>query len=369
MKWGWQLTTLSRVLLFWVQCSRIKPDLILTHYAQGLWAWMSPLAGAPVVVSVMGGDILFDEQGSPSTLEKNATLEVLKQAGLLICKSPYLAQEAARLVPEAKSIVCGWGTDDTAFYPGNTSLLQRYNLTQDDTLVFSPRGLESLYNIESIIRAFAKADLPGDKKLLLSTHRADGEYQKQMHAVCEELAIEDSVVFLPPLGAVDMGLHYRAADVCISVPVSDGLPQTFFEASACGTPMIMSDLPNYNALIRHRETALLVGSDVRELADAMEELTNDAELAQSLVEQSQSLKKAYDADGLQTLTQELGSYASLKRPQRIWGGLKQFCRIFGLLVMGRPIASRSGQPVYDTYGEYFQTLFDWQSEQKKHFAS
>ena len=44
-----------------------RPDIVHVHYAYSGWGWVAALLDHhPLVVSVMGGDVLFEEQGSPS---------------------------------------------------------------------------------------------------------------------------------------------------------------------------------------------------------------------------------------------------------------------------------------------------------------
>ena len=354
---SWRLTALTRIVSFFRIVRRLHPDLILTHYAQGLWAWLAPLCGAPLAVNVMGGDVLFDEQGAPSSAERNATREVLRQSAVLLCKSPYLAEEAGRLVPEGRAVVCGWGTDETIFSPGASPRRGEHGLAEGDTLVFSPRGMHPIYRIETVIRAFAQARLPGRKVLLVSTHRADPDYERRMRALCGELGIRDQVVFLPPLGHREMASYYRASDMSISVPESDGLPQTFFESTACGTPLIMADLPNYNGLIRDGETALLAPEGSDALARTMERLAGDPQLGSGLVERAQAFRRAYDAESAQVLGRELERAARQASGAGPMVHVRQLGRIMVMLAAGRPIVSSAGQPVYETAREYFSAIF------------
>lgn len=355
---SWRLTALSRVVLFLRAVSRLKPDLILVHYAQGVWAWLAPLCRAPLVVSVMGGDVLFDEQGAPSACEREATLEVLRKADVLLCKSPYLAEEASRLLQASKGCVCGWGTEEAVFCPGESSVRLDFGVGKDDTLIFSPRGMQPLYRIETIIEAFAKAELPGPKWLGVSTHRSDKKYEHRVRNLAHRLGVADSVFFLPPLGKEEMAAWYRASDMCVSVPESDGLPQTFLEAAACEVPMIMSDLPNYSDIIVSGESALLVDGSVDSLTEAMGTLGRDYAMRRNLRVGARKWQRKYDADSAVALNQALQDAAACKREARTWADLAQVGRILWMLACGRPIVARTGQPVYDSFKKYFFALID-----------
>lgn len=73
-----------------------------------------------------------------------------------------------------------------------------------------------------------------------------------------------------------------------SVPSSDGLPQSLFEAMACGTPVVLGRLPAYAEVVRDGETAVLVDLVPAAVASALVRLLRDearrARLAGSALE-------------------------------------------------------------------------------------
>jgi len=59
------------------------------------------------------------------------------------------------------------------------------------------------------------------------------------------------------------------------VPISDGTPVSVLEASACGVPVIASDLPSLREWIIHEKNGLLVPLDNEVLAEAIIRLLTD----------------------------------------------------------------------------------------------
>ena len=86
-----------------------------------------------------------------------------------------------------------------------------------------------------------------------------------------------------------MADYYRAADVCVSIPSSDSSPRSAWEALACGCPLIVSDLPWVHELIVPDRHALVVPIDAGALADAIDRVLTDAELAQRLQREGREL--------------------------------------------------------------------------------
>jgi glycosyltransferase involved in cell wall biosynthesis len=75
------------------------------------------------------------------------------------------------------------------------------------------------------------------------------------------------------VGSIDhaeMADYYALADITISIPSSDGFPQTIYEASACGSFLIVGDLPQYREAVGDGLKARLVPvSDEATLAEAL----------------------------------------------------------------------------------------------------
>jgi glycosyltransferase involved in cell wall biosynthesis len=78
--------------------------------------------------------------------------------------------------------------------------------------------------------------------------------------------------------------YYRAADVCVSMTSSDGSPRSIWEAMACGTPCVVSDLPWVRELIEPGNEALAVDIDPGALADAVLQVFAQPDLAARLGE-------------------------------------------------------------------------------------
>jgi glycosyltransferase involved in cell wall biosynthesis len=59
----------------------------------------------------------------------------------------------------------------------------------------------------------------------------------------ERLGLDGAVIMLGSVPAERMPDVYRAADVVASIPSSDSSPRSVWEALACGSSVVVSDLP------------------------------------------------------------------------------------------------------------------------------
>jgi glycosyltransferase involved in cell wall biosynthesis len=279
------LTTLSLVLLPRM-IRELDTDLIHIHYAYSYWAWMAAtLTRLPIVVSVMGGDILFDEQGRPTRRGKHLTGGLLRRANLVTAKSEHLRRELIRLgIDEQRTITLKWGVDRQIFQRQETKRLRRsLGLSDNQPVVFSPRMMQPFYNIHLLIEAMPTVlrDHPGTV-LLLSEHQADEGYRRELTELILHHNLTENVKLIGDLKHEEMAQWYSLAAVTIAIPPSDGLPQSLLEAMACETPNILSRLARYNETVEHGVSAWMVELEPVAIAAGISQLLADEELCDRL---------------------------------------------------------------------------------------
>jgi glycosyltransferase involved in cell wall biosynthesis len=116
----------------------------------------------------------------------------------------------------------------------------------NEKIIFSPRGFTDLYNIETIIKSipFVMDSFP-DVKFVFCRHF--GKKEDEFADLIKRLSVSSNVVFTGFLdNEKDMPLFYTDSDIVVSVPSSDSSPRSVYEAMACLTPVIISELPWYH---------------------------------------------------------------------------------------------------------------------------
>ena len=259
-----------------------RPDIVHVHFAQGYYAWIAGLIGCrPLVVSVMGGDILFEEQGAPEPMTRWLTLELLRQADYITSKSHHLTAVLDRMGGFAhKTERVLWGVPTSRFRRIDAGALRaRLGIGPARRVVLSPRILQPLYRVHLLVEAMPRVvrEIP-EALLLVTEHRADPGYRASIVRRVAELGLGDHVVFCGDIGHEDMPALYSAAEVSVGIPSSDGLPQTLLEAMACETPSILSRLPRYEEIVRHGESAYFVEPAPEAVAAGVTALLRDPEL-------------------------------------------------------------------------------------------
>jgi glycosyltransferase involved in cell wall biosynthesis len=85
---------------------------------------------------------------------------------------------------------------------------------------------------------------------------------------------------------------YRAADVVVSIPSSDSSPRSVWEALACGTPVVVSDLPWARDELEAGQSALVVSLEAERVADAIVRVLDDPVLGEGLGSRGRTLAAA-----------------------------------------------------------------------------
>ena len=96
------------------------------------------------------------------------------------------------------------------------------------------------------------------------------------------LGLVDDVHFVGQLPHERLADLYRSADICVSVPTSDGTSVALLEVMSTGRPVIASDIPANREWVADGDCGLLVPpGDVSALADGLVRLISSPDERES----------------------------------------------------------------------------------------
>ncbi|HET6898525.1 MAG TPA: glycosyltransferase, partial [Vicinamibacteria bacterium] len=125
---------------------------------------------------------------------------------------------------------------------------------------------------------------------------------------------------------------YSLADVVVSVPSSDGLPQSLFEAMACAAPIVLGRLPVYEEVVHDGLEALLVPLASDAVAEAVIRVLGEPGLAARLAGRAGETVRT-EADLGREAARVEGFYAeALAAPMSAPGPIGRGVDALGLLV-------------------------------------
>lgn len=277
------------------------------HYAGELTAWAAwALRKRPLVISCLGGDVLFDEQGSPGFVRRWLTKRALLDCDHVTVVSDHLGEIVQGFgVPISRIEKVVWGVDSNVFHPLGVDLEmpESFRPIKEGAVLFSPRQLKPLYNQHLMIEALPKVleQFP-DTLLVVSTFGEDDTYKAELIARINDFGVKDRVRFVPSMNAKEMCHAYNTADIVLSLAHSDGMPVSVLEAMACGTPVIATNLERLQSFFDHGRSVKFTDLESTKIADAILALLREPSLIESysvegrrLVEEKADLVKETQA--------------------------------------------------------------------------
>jgi glycosyltransferase involved in cell wall biosynthesis len=159
--------------------------------------------------------------------------------------------------------------------------------------VLSPRILKPLYNVHLAVEAMPRilSEVP-TAVLLVTEYQADEAYAARLRALAEAAGIGDRVRFIGRIEHAAMPALYSLAEVVVSVPSSDGLPQSLFEAMACSAPIVLGRLPVYEEVVHDGAEVLLVALTPESVAQAVRRLLCEPGLGAGLAAHARETVRA-----------------------------------------------------------------------------
>ena len=269
---------------------QIQPDILHAHSVADP-GWFAALSSFhPFVLTAWGSDVLLGLRRGPR-LHRWLTRNALRRADLLTADARSVLDAAQPyLGAGTRTALIRFGVDTHVFCPGADATWRARLGLGPGPVLLSIRQCHPLYNIDVIIRAFARVreELPTARLLVkLVAQSSDDPYLVEMRALAGQLVLGDAIVYVPQVSYAEIPDLYRAADLVLSVPSSDALPVSVLEAMACGTPVIASDLPALSELTDDgADLSLVPDRDDAALCHAILELLTDPVRRRHVAEQN-----------------------------------------------------------------------------------
>lgn len=172
------------------------------------------------------------------------------------------------------------GVDHRIFSPGSkTAARARLGHPGERVALFVGR-IQPLKGLDLALRSVAEID-DGVLWVVGGPSGADGPAEmRRIHALIDELGLEQRVVFVPPRPHHQLADYYRAADVCVVPSHSESFGLVALEAAGCGTPVVAAAVGGLRSIVDDGATGFLVeGRDPLDWATPIALLLDDPELA------------------------------------------------------------------------------------------
>ena len=219
-----------------------NPDLIQAGPIQRS-AFLVALTGfQPLVTMSWGYDLLHDVNNSRAW--EWATRYTLKRSAAMVGDCDTIRNLGIQygMAPE-RIVTFPWGADIQRFTPPSTlpALRSRLGWGDDTFVLLSTRGWAPIYGVEDLARAFVRAARQRPELRLFML--GNGPLAGTIRRILQQGGVMDRVHFPGQISQEKLPDFYQAADLYISTSHSDGTSISLLEALACGTPVLLSDIP------------------------------------------------------------------------------------------------------------------------------
>jgi glycosyltransferase involved in cell wall biosynthesis len=238
-----------------------KPDMVIAERTTS-YGFLAALSGAKTIaIAQQGRTDLWPEGSVLLPLKKIIQKYSFKKAHLIHAWGPVMTISMKEIgVDMSKVLVLPKGIDLSLFTPSTS------NSTKIEAIV--TRSLQREYRHDSILKAFSIVHQKGIDFTL--TIVGDGTRLTYLKDLASTLQIENKVVFTGRIPNTELPKLLQQSNIYISMPITEGVSASLFEAMACHCYPVVSDIPGNQSWITHRKNGQLITiDDIEKLAEEL----------------------------------------------------------------------------------------------------
>ncbi|KAF2514211.1 glycosyltransferase [Flavobacterium foetidum] len=231
---------------------REKPDMVIAERTTS-YGFLASISGSKTIaIAQQGRTDLWPEESILYSFKKFIQQQAFKKAHLIHAWGPVMAiHMKASGVDMNKVLVLPKGIDLSLFAPSTN------NSNKIEAIV--TRSLQPEYRHDSILKAFGILHQKGIDFSL--TIVGDGTRLQYLKNLAIALQIESKVIFTGRIPNTELPTLLQQSNIYISMPTTEGVSASLFEAMACNCYPIVSDIPGNRSWIAHRENGQLIEVD------------------------------------------------------------------------------------------------------------
>ncbi|MBS4206748.1 glycosyltransferase [Bacillus sp. FJAT-50079] len=262
---GYYLNALQAKFLL----KKINPDIFHVHYASGYGTLGRFINFRPMLLSVWGSDVFefpFQSKSKRNVLKKN-----LESADQVLSTSYSMKdQTKSFFIPKREIQVTPFGVDTEKFKPAEIVKVEQ------TITIGIIKLLEPVYGIKYLIDAFAliidellqgQSDTTPKLKLLIVGH---GSQRAELESRARYKGIHEYVDFYGAVPNDNVPSILNKIDIFCVPSLSESFGVAVIEASACGVPVVVSDVGGLPEVVENNITGFIVEpKNVNQLAEKL----------------------------------------------------------------------------------------------------
>ena len=240
-----------------------QPDMVIAERTTSYGFLAAHTGIRPVVIAQQGITDLWPSSSLLLPIKKQMQRYAFQKADLVHAWGPIMAESMAKVgVDSSKILVLPKGINTITFTCGTDVEPQKIK-------AIVTRALEPEYGHTLILMAFHQLKQKGIEFEL--TIVGDGLEKNRLQKMCNQLQINNQVNFTGRVPNTELPALLAQHNYYLSMPETEGVSPSLFEAMACGCYPIVSDLPGNRSWISHQENGQLVSlQDPKALVNALE---------------------------------------------------------------------------------------------------
>jgi glycosyltransferase involved in cell wall biosynthesis len=206
-----------------------------------------------------------------------------QKAALLIATSTAEAADLQVLGCTERLVLRRNGIDlsEFAHVAGGEAFRAQHGVASGERLVLYIGRISPIKNLETLVTAFARANLK-NARLLLVGPQLEEDYARRLRSLISDLRMEDRVTLTGPLYAQDKFAALDAANLFVLPSLSESYGNSAAEAVAAGVPVLLTEGCGIAPSI-HGRAGLSVPATAAGLAAGLHTLLDDARRRDALI--------------------------------------------------------------------------------------
>lgn len=262
-----------------------QPDMVIAERTTSYGFLAASCGLHPVAIAQQGRTDLWPEHSITMPLKRLLQARAFRNADLIHAWGPVMTvsmREAG--VDMGKVMVLPKGIDIGRFrYAANPNR---------EPVAIVTRSLQPEYRHDVILKAFSILSSRGVQLSLIIV--GDGKRKGKLEQLADELGVADRVTFTGRIPNTALPELLGKSSLYLSMPITEGVSASLFEAMACGAYPIVTDLPGNRSWITHRDNGQLVPlDDAHALANEIEWALANPQLRRTACERNRHFVETY----------------------------------------------------------------------------
>lgn len=259
----------SELMHFKKIVKEFKPDLVHTGYI-----WQVGILAAfadfhPHLSMAWGSDILTEP--GKSWIIRKLVKKVLNQSDHVQCDAEFVKQKIISdfRLPSSKITVFPWGIELGIFAKTDKQTArEKLHIAPEKFVMIYNRHLEPVYGVNYLLEAFRIFSESKEDVMLLVL--SEGSLKNSVLKFITENNLEEKVTMIGRVINKELPDFLNASDLYVSPALSDGTSLSLLEAMACGTGLVVTDVPAIKEWVTDENGIMVKKENPGEIAKALE---------------------------------------------------------------------------------------------------